>query len=181
MAQLAHGPEEFPLPISSPGSRQCELEFRPKRLSPSSGSKREPANRDGLLGWPAHMSPQATPQAVAIYQQQIKLSSNDSIAWYGLAICNERMAEAASKSLAEMPGGRAYSKRLLGEFLLSRGDERLAQEAFGESATSDSAESPEAARQFESVTSLAEASRSAFLVFCKLLPIHGSLICSLAT
>ena len=171
-AQLAHGPEEFPSADLVAGLSAVRIGIPAKAIEPLERVlKREPANRDALLGLAsAHVALRQLPEAAAIYQQQIKLSSNDSIAWYGLAICNERMAEAASKSLAEMPGGRAYSKRLLGEFLLSRGDERLAQEAFGESATSDSAESPEAARQFEKAKSLAEASRSAFLRFLQIAP-----------
>ena len=133
--------------------------------------RREPTNRDALLGLAsAHVALNQLPEAAAIYQQQIKRSSNDSIAWYGLAICNERMAEAASKTLAEMPGGRAYSKQLLGEFLLSRGDEKLAQEAFGESAASGSPRSPEAARQFEKAKSLAKASQAAFVRFLQIAP-----------
>src|SRR6185312_9428557 len=51
--------------------------------------RREPANRDALLGLAsAHVALNQLPEAAAIYQQQIKRSSNDSIAWYGLAICN---------------------------------------------------------------------------------------------
>ena len=50
------------------------------------------------------------------------------------------MAEEASHKLSRMPGGAAYSKRLLGEFLLSMGDSRLAREAFGESLAAPAAE-----------------------------------------
>jgi tetratricopeptide (TPR) repeat protein len=170
--QLARGPEEFPSADLVAGLSAVRIGISDKAIKPLERVlKRDPANRDALLGLAsAHVALKQLPEAAAIYQRQIKLSSNDSIAWYGLAICNERMAEAASKTLAEMPGGHAYSKRLLGEFLLSRGDERLAQEAFGESAASDPVEAPEAAREFEKAKSLAEASRSAFLRFLQIAP-----------
>jgi tetratricopeptide (TPR) repeat protein len=172
-AQLARGPEEFPSADLVAGLSAVRIGIPAKAIDPLERVlKREPANRDALLGVAsAHVALKQLPEAAALYKKQIKLSSNDPIAWYGLAICNERMAEAASKTLAEMPGGRTYSKRLLGEFLLTRGDERLAQEAFGESAASDPAESPpEAARQFKKAKSLAEASRSAFLRFLQIAP-----------
>jgi tetratricopeptide (TPR) repeat protein len=171
-AQLARGPEEFPSADLVAGLSAVRIGIPAKAIEPLERVlKHEPANREALLGLAsAHVALKQLPKAAVLYEKQIKLSSNDSIAWYGLAICNERMAEAASKTLAEMPGGRPYSKRLLGEFLLTRGDERLAQEAFGESAASDSAESPEAARQFEKAKSLAEASRSAFLRFMQIAP-----------
>ena len=133
--------------------------------------KQDPGNRDALLGLAsAHVAQKHFPEAVAIYEEQTKRSPSDSDAWYGLAISNESMAETASKKLAQMPGGTAYSKRLLGEFLLARGDQRLADEAFGQSDASIAPSSPAAAQQFQLAKSLAKASEDAFEHFINLAP-----------
>jgi tetratricopeptide (TPR) repeat protein len=133
--------------------------------------KHDPGNRDALLGLAsAHVAQHQLREAAELYQQQISRAPGDSDAWYGLAICNESMAEAASKRLAEMPGGTSYSKRLLGEFLLARGDQQLADEAFGQSQVSTESSSTEAARQFDEAKALAKASQSAFQHFIDLAP-----------
>lgn len=120
-------------------------------------------NRDALLALAsAHLALDDYPQAARIYERQTIYSPKDSLAWYGLAICYEHLAESASKQLSQMPGGAAYSKRLLGEYLQSTGDSKLAREAFGESEAISSAPSPEAFKQYQLARGLAGESRAAF-------------------
>jgi tetratricopeptide (TPR) repeat protein len=129
----------------------------------------DPSNRDALLGLAsAHFALNELSEAIEIYQRETSLSPKDSQAWYGLAVCYERMAEDASRRLSEMPGGAAYSKRLLGDYFQSAGDAKLAAEAFGESATESS--SPAAERQYEIARDLAGKSRNAFEQFVALAP-----------
>ena len=131
----------------------------------------EPANRDALLALAsAHVALDELTQAAAIYERETALSPNDSQAWYGLAICYERQAESASKKLSQMPGGSAYSKRLLAEYLQSEGDAKLAAEAFGESELNIPAASPEAERQYQLARTLAAKSKNAFTHFAELAP-----------
>ena len=131
----------------------------------------DPANRDALLGLAsAHFALNEFSEAVPIYERQTASSPNDSAAWYGLAICYERQAEAASEKLSHLPGGSAYSKRLLAEYLQGAGDNRLASEAFGESETNESTPSPEAERQYQLARALAAKSRQAFERFVNLAP-----------
>ncbi|MBV9226473.1 MAG: tetratricopeptide repeat protein [Acidobacteriaceae bacterium] len=131
----------------------------------------DPANRDALLGLAsAHFALNELPEAVEVYRREIKISPQDSNAWYGLAICYERMAENASKKLSQMPGGSGYSKRLLAEYLQSAGDTKLAAEAFGDPEANASAASPEAERQYQLARDLADQSRNAFSHFVNLAP-----------
>ncbi len=131
----------------------------------------DPANRDALLTLAsARFALQDLPEAVKVYEREIALSSSDSKAWYGVAICYERMAEDASKKLSQMPSGSGYSKRLLAEYLQSAGDTKLAAEAFGEARISASASSPEGERQYQRARNLADDSRNAFERFVNLAP-----------
>ena len=131
----------------------------------------DPANRDALLGLAsAYIGLHKLPEAANLYEREISGSPKDSGAWYGLAICYERMAEEASRKLSEMPAGAAYSKRLLGEFLLSRGDTQLAREAFGASTAASDIGSSAAADQYRLARSLAAKSRHAFEQFVGLAP-----------
>jgi tetratricopeptide (TPR) repeat protein len=131
----------------------------------------DPANRDGLLALAsAHFAVNELPEAAEVYSREIAISPKDSNAWYGLAVCYERMAENASKKLSQMPRGSGYSKRLLAEYLQSTGDTRLAAEAFGESEANTSAASPEAERQYQLARDLADKSRNAFGHFVNLAP-----------
>jgi tetratricopeptide (TPR) repeat protein len=133
--------------------------------------KIESSNRDALLALAsAHLALHHFNEAAKIYERESENSPTDSMAWYGRAICYENLAEAASKSLSLMPGGMAYSKRLLGEYLQSTGDSRLAREAFGESSSLASATSPEAAKQYEMARELAEKSRYAFEHLAQIAP-----------
>jgi len=130
----------------------------------------DPSNRDALLGLAsAHFALNELSEAVEVYQREISFSSKDAQGWYGLAICYERMAENASRKLSQMPGGAAYSKRLVGDYLQSAGDAKLAAEAFGESA-SMAASSPAAEHQYEIARDLADKSRNAFEQFVALAP-----------
>lgn len=131
----------------------------------------DPANRDALLALAsARMARGELPEAAAIYERATALSATDSNAWYGLAICYERLAESASKKLSQMPGESAYSKRLLAEYLQSEGDAKLATEAFGESEASMPAASPQAEQQYQLARTLAAKSREAFTRFAELAP-----------
>jgi tetratricopeptide (TPR) repeat protein len=126
-------------------------------------------NRDALIGLAtAHLALGDLARAATLYQRQTTEAPKDLDAWYDLAICYERMAEAASRKLAQMPGGLAYFKRFLGEFLLSRGDVQLAREAFGEAETAEG--SPEAGTQYATARELAGQSRQAFETFIALAP-----------
>lgn len=131
----------------------------------------EPRNRDALLGLAsARFALRDYSQAVEIYRRETSNSPKDAMAWYGLAICLERMAEDSSKNLSAMAGGSGYSKRLLGEYLQSTGDKKLAEEAFGESRTTEGSASPEVVEQYRVARELADESRDAFEHFVALAP-----------
>ncbi len=133
--------------------------------------KFDASNRDAVLAMAsAHLALNHFAEAAKIYESESDKSPADSMAWYGRAICYENMAEAASKNLSRMAGGAGYSKRLLGEYLQSTGDSRLAREAFGESSSSASSSSPEAAKQYETARELAEKSRYAFEHLAQIAP-----------
>lgn len=133
--------------------------------------KKDPGNRDAVLALAsAHVGLNQLDEAVRLYERQTARSASDADAWYGLAICYEKMAEEASHKLARMPGGASYSKRLLGEFLLSMGDTRLAREAFGDSLAAPAAETSESASQYAQASNLAGKSREAFEHFVTLSP-----------
>jgi tetratricopeptide (TPR) repeat protein len=122
------------------------------------------SNRDALLALAsAHLALNDFSEAARIYERETEYSPADSMAWYGRAICYENMAESASRHLAQMPGGAAYSKRLLAEYLQSTGDAQLAREAFGEAqAMPESSSSAQVATQYEIARNLAQKSRNAF-------------------
>ena len=131
---------------------------------------RDENNRDALLALAsAFYALNQLRQAADVYGRELQAFPNDAKAWYGAAICYERLAENSSRTLAHMPGGVPYSKRLLGEYLQSLGDARLAAEAFGESVTNER-ESPEADKEYEQAQELAEKSRTAFEQFVSLSP-----------
>jgi tetratricopeptide (TPR) repeat protein len=120
-------------------------------------------NRDALLALAsAHLGLNDFAEAVRIYERQTAHSPDDSMAWYGRAICYEHMAESASKDLSRMPDGAAYSKRLLGEYLQSTGDKVLAREAFGQSEAMTSGSSPAALKQYEIARDFARKSQESF-------------------
>lgn len=131
----------------------------------------DPGNRDALLGLAsAHFALREYKQAVDVYHRETNASPKDEIAWYGLAVCLERMAEGSSRRLSETPGGSAYSKRLLADYLQSTGDKKLAEEAFGESQKEEGTPSPQALEQYRAAQELAEQSKNAFETFVALAP-----------
>lgn len=133
----------------------------------------DPANRDALLGLAsARIGAGQVAEAAALYEQRTAKAPRDADAWYGQAICYERLAETASRQLSKMPGAASYSKRLLGEFLLARGDAQLAGEAFGEAEqeSSTTSGSDEAAALYRKARQLAGKSREAFSLFVGLAP-----------
>lgn len=98
----------------------------------------DPRNRDAALALAgARVAINDLEGASLIYRQQTDRAPGDKEAWYGLAVCYERMAEAASRQLAHIENSGAWSKRFLGEFLLARGEGRLAMEALTEAYTKD--------------------------------------------
>ncbi len=131
----------------------------------------DPANHDALLGLAgARVALNQFPEAAQIYERATAHKPDDPKAWYGRAICYEQMAESASKELSRTPGGAAYSKRLLAEYLQSAGDAALAGEAFGASETMASNSSQQAIKQYETARDLAQQSRAAFERFVSLAP-----------
>src|SRR5436305_799823 len=81
--------------------------------------EKDPSNRDALLTLASALfALKQLPQAAEVYGRELQAVPNDAQAWYGAAICYESMAQQASRKLANMPGGLAYSKRLLTEYLL---------------------------------------------------------------
>ena len=131
----------------------------------------DPKNRDALLALAsARLAMNQLPEATKIYERQTTFSPDDSMAWYGLAICYERRAEQASEKLANMPGGFAYSKRLVAEYLQSAGNTKLAEEAFGEAKVAAPASDPEATAQYQLARELAGKSRASFEKFVSLAP-----------
>ncbi len=128
-------------------------------------------NRDALLALAsAQLALGDFDEAARTYERETGYSPDDSMAWYGRAICYENMAERASKELARVPGGAAFSKRLLAEYLQSTGDGKLAQEAFGEAEALSSSSSSEAAGRYERARELAEKSRRAFEKLTQIAP-----------
>lgn len=147
---------------------QCN---RPRDAIAPLESLLETGNREALIGLgSAHLALGELLEAARFYETQVRNAPADSEAWYDLAICYERMAEDASRKLARTPGGITYSKRLLGEYLLTSGDTRLAQEAFGEAEKAEGTGSAEAADQYEIARELAGKSRKAFETFIGLAP-----------
>ena len=131
----------------------------------------DPRNRDALLGLAsARFALNQFAEAAQIYDKETAYVPDDSKAWYGLAICYEKMAEDASKQLSRTPGGAAYSRRLLAEYLQSAGDDKLAAAAFGDSAALAGSSSKEALERYEDARRFAEKSRIAFERFVSLAP-----------
>lgn len=132
----------------------------------------DPGNREAILGLASARTGTARlAEAAALYEERTAKAPTDAEAWYGQAVCYERLAEAASRRLSQTPGAASYSRRLLGEFLLARGDTRLAQEAFGESEQEkERGGSPEAEELYRKARELAGKSKEAFSHFVALAP-----------
>ncbi|MDQ2947112.1 MAG: tetratricopeptide repeat protein, partial [Acidobacteriota bacterium] len=125
---------------------------------------RDASSRDAVLTLgSAYYALNNFPDAIRTYKQEVDHSPSDFMAWYGLAICYERSAENSSAKLARMPGGRAYSKLMLAQYLQGGGDGKLAAEAFGDaSETGSAAASTEAEQEYKSARTLAAKSQEAF-------------------
>ncbi len=102
-------------------------------------------------------------EAADVYEARTRAAGGEADAWYGLGLCYERMAEQASRALSKAPGGAALNKQFLSEFLVDRGENRLAEEALRE-ATALQQEKPSAAARaaYEEARMLSERSRRAF-------------------
>jgi tetratricopeptide (TPR) repeat protein len=98
----------------------------------------DPNNRDALLGLGSSLvATGELEKATEVYERRVVMAPRDADVWYALGICYERLAEATSQSLSQLVEGRAWGKRLLGEYWLERGEQRLAREAFTEALTLD--------------------------------------------
>ncbi len=129
----------------------------------------EAANQDALLALAsARFALKDLKSATELWEREVQLDPKDSKAWYGLGVSYESMAEEASRRLSKMAGGAGYSKRLLGEYLQSAGDSKLAAEAFGQA--NGASASAEAAKEYELARALADKSRDAFEHFVNLAP-----------
>jgi tetratricopeptide (TPR) repeat protein len=132
-----------------------------------------PAQRDAILGLAsARIALDDLASAKVLYQRLIASAPRDPEALYGMAVCNEKLAENASRALAEAPGAAALHKKLLSEYLLQRGEDRLALEALDESNDLQRREAPSADVQalYDQARELATQSRDAFLRFIDAAP-----------
>jgi len=109
--------------------------------------------------------------AAALYETRTQTAPVEADAWYGLGLCYERMAEAASRALSRTPGGGALDKRFLSEFLIDRGENRLAEEALREAvALEREPPTPAAQEAYRQARALAERSRRAFTRLLEVAP-----------
>ena len=123
-----------------------------------------PGNREaGLALAAAFVAINELPEAARLYEEQSGLAPSDAEALYGLGICYERMAEAASRRLSKLPGGTALDKKFLSEYLLERGEIRLAEEALRDTTAFQKEEpSSDAKQAYAEARLLATKSRDAF-------------------
>lgn len=132
-----------------------------------------PNQRDAILGLAsARIALDDLRSAAALYQRLVASASRDAEGLYGLAVCYEKMAEIASRALAEAPGGTALHKKLLSEYLLQRGEDRLAVEALDESNDLQQHEAPSERVQalYRQARDLGVQTRDAFLRFIDAAP-----------
>jgi tetratricopeptide (TPR) repeat protein len=126
--------------------------------------KLAPGSHEAALGLAAaYVGENRLQQAADIYETESRSASSDAESWYGLGLCYERMAEAASRRLSRATGGAVLDKRFLSEFLLDRGEVRLAEETMREAAALEVQQpSVEAKQAYEDARRLAVRSRDAF-------------------
>ncbi len=131
-----------------------------------------PGNPEAALGLAAaYVALGRFQEAADAYEAQTRTDPKGVEAWYGLGLCYERMAEAASRRLSRTIGGAALNQRFLAEFLIERGELKLAEESMREAATlSAEAPSPEAQRTYSEARGLAGRSREAFLRLVEVAP-----------
>jgi tetratricopeptide (TPR) repeat protein len=133
----------------------------------------DPNQRDAIMGLAgARVALADFPSATALYQRLLTSAPRDAEALYGLAVCYEKMAETASRMLAQTPAGAALHKNLLSEYLLQRGEDRLALEALDEAKDLQQHDAPSAQVQalYQRARELAAQSREAFLRFISAAP-----------
>ena len=131
-----------------------------------------PSSQEALYGLAAAYIGSNQLQAAAdLYETRTRSEPNDVDAWYGLGLSYERMAEAASRRLSRTPGGAVLDKQFLSEFLVDRGENRLAEEALREMvALKEEPPSSAAKAAYEEARALAGRARSAFLHLVDLAP-----------
>jgi tetratricopeptide (TPR) repeat protein len=124
-----------------------------------------PGNTEAALGLAAaYVAMGRLQEAADEYEAQTRVDPRGVEAWYGLGLCYERLAEAASRRLSRMPGGASLNKQFLTEFLIDRGEFKLAEESMREMAElSVQAPSPDAKQAYDEARRLAGRSRHAFL------------------
>ncbi len=123
----------------------------------------DPGNRDALLALAsAYFALGDFPDAVKTYEAELSRWQDDATGWYGIGICYEHSAEAASAKLAHMPDGRKYSKLLLAQYLQGAGDDKLAAEAFGDSESDTTNVTAEAHEEYDSARLFASKAQGAF-------------------
>src|SRR6266849_8289588 len=136
MSRVIREQPEFPSANLILGLALIRLERANETISPLERVLRaDPNQRDALLGLAgARVAQGNLSSAIELYRRQTQATPRDTEALYGLALCYEQMAENASRALAQAPTGAVLHKRLLGEYLLQRGEDRLALEALDEAA-----------------------------------------------
>ncbi len=124
-----------------------------------------PSSSEAALGLAAaYVGAGEFQSAADVYEAQTSTAPGNADSLYGLAICYERMAEAASRRLSNLPGSAKLQKQFLTEFLIDRGEIRLADETRREAAALEASEPPlQARRVYEEARRLASRSRDAFL------------------
>lgn len=131
-----------------------------------------PSSLEALYGLAAaYIGSNQLQAAAALYESRTRSEPNDVDAWYGLGLSYERLAEAASRRLSHTPGGAALDKQFLSEFLIDRGENRLAEEALREMVALKN-EPPSSAAQaaYREARALAGRARSVFLHLVDLAP-----------
>ena len=128
----------------------------------------DPDRRDAIMGLAAaRVALGDLRSAAALYLRLVTSAPRDAEALYGLAVCYEKMAENASRALAQTSGGAALHKKLLSEYLVQRGEDRLALEALDEAKDLQQHDpaSPQVEALYGQARELAAQSRDAFLRF----------------
>ena len=131
-----------------------------------------PGNTEAALGLAAaYVALGRLQEAADVYETQTRADPRGIEAWYGLGLCYERLAEAASRRLSRTPGGAVLNKQFLTEFLIDRGEFRLAEESMREAADLRAQPpSPEAKQAYDESRRLATRSRDAFLRLVEIAP-----------
>jgi tetratricopeptide (TPR) repeat protein len=132
----------------------------------------DPSSSEAVYGLAAaYLGADKLQLAADLYEERTKDAPGEADGWYGLGLCYERMAEAASRGLARTPGGASLDKQFLSEFLIDRGENRLAEEALREAVALRREEvAPAAQAAYRQARALAERSRAAFTRLLEMAP-----------